>query len=243
MGEGATRPVSVLWAHLGPCWPLRLQDKVLSHLPPGQAERALRYHRWQDIQAFLLGRLLLTEARKRAGLPTRLDEMTWSRTGRPALPGPGDFNISHAGAIVACALSMTSTVGLDVEHLRPGLRLADLLPVLSTRERILVARSVTPLQTALRFWCQKESITKAEGGGMTVSPLPDCSSQPVFYAGRQWSTLSKQRGTYTWSCASEGLAPLHIVLARCRFSLEASSSKRGNQDHSVYSRWHETAAF
>lgn len=216
MGEGAGRPISVLWAHLGPCWPLGRRDEVLSRLPPRQAERATRYHRWQDVQAFLLGRLLLTEARKRAGLPTRLDEMTWGRTGRPALPGPGDFNISHAGEIVACAFSMKGAIGIDLDLVRPGMALTDLLPALSLAERGLVLAAPIPLRTALRFWCRKEAIAKAAGSGIAGPSLPDCSSHPVSYAGRQWSVAGGQRGGYAWALAWEAGHARSLTLARYR---------------------------
>lgn len=178
------------WASNTAPWPHDLLNRLASSLPPCHAAGALRFHRWQDRQARILGRLLLRAVLRRAGQPCDLTRMVWSLEGRPSLPECGDFNLSHSGGLVLCGWIARGRIGVDVETDHPGLRLADLEPSMSLAERQLIKAAAAPMQEAVRLWTAKEAVCKADGCGITVAPLPDCSNNVVRFRGRSWAVRS-----------------------------------------------------
>ncbi|WP_051966786.1 4'-phosphopantetheinyl transferase family protein [Kitasatospora mediocidica] len=143
--------------------------------------------------------------------------------GRPTLPGTGlEVSISHAGDLVAVAVTAVGPVGIDVEHIDPELSTADLLPhVLSE-----VEREASAVDTGFgfhRMWTRKEAVLKATGDGLRV-PLsglgvsaPDAEPRLLFLDG---STRPVERfvmadldagAGYAASIAVIGAGPVRFV--------------------------------
>lgn len=105
-------------------------DAAMAQLPArlsaGEAARYRRFARPERARQFLVGRVLLRQlAGQLLGLPPAAFEVTE----RPALApllrlagGQGSvpfFSLSHSGPWVACAVSATTALGLDIEVIDP----------------------------------------------------------------------------------------------------------------------------
>jgi 4'-phosphopantetheinyl transferase len=106
-------------------------------------------------------------------LRTRPAALTWipGRYAKPELAPPWSglhTSLSHSGDLIAVAISTDRPVGVDIQHLVPGLDAA----VLSARffppdEAGYVAAVRDPSARADRFahlWARKEAVVKAAGG-------------------------------------------------------------------------------
>lgn len=182
-----TPAVTIYHAHLGP----RLADEAFAwraaQLPPALTRDLARYLRWQDRQARLYVWLLLRQALLDLGQsPRRLESLTRNPWGRPLLPGGPEFNLSHAGDLVVCALGQGLSLGVDVEQVKP-LDLADFQACFLDAEWRSITGDPDPLDRFYRFWTAKESVAKAEGQGLHL-PLTDIliKDRQAWCQGRPW---------------------------------------------------------
>ncbi|WP_173980334.1 4'-phosphopantetheinyl transferase superfamily protein [Magnetospirillum sp. UT-4] len=129
--------------------------------------------------------------------------------GRPLVVGGDgsrgpDLSLSHSGAWVAAALAGQGRVGVDVETLRPGRDARGIADAwLSQPERRAVAAEGQG--ALLAFWCMREAVAKAIGGGLAEALGLDGAILPE---GRGGSC-----GTSTWVVAHRQAQDLHIALA------------------------------
>lgn len=143
-------------------------ERLLGKLPESMREEILRYRRWEDRHARLLSRLLLLDGLVEAGEARDcLERVRKDSLGRPFLPGGPDFNLSHSGNWVACAVSRRGKVGIDVEALRP-LDLEDFRRIMTIEEWEAVTRSPDPPRAFYAYWTIKESVSKADGRGLSL---------------------------------------------------------------------------
>ncbi len=140
-------------------WPL-LEERVLANIPVPRAQALRRKRDPADRNASLLGLLLLRSARAALGWTTDWQDLVYPGDGKPGLPGPGDFSISHGGTCVACAVARDGAIGLDVEP-EGALAAAALRLVASAAER---ARVEAGALTATALAVAKEAVVKALGG-------------------------------------------------------------------------------
>ena len=141
-------------------------------LSASDRERASRFRFPEDRARFVLGRrLLATLIHECRGTVPQPLELALGEHGRPYLADDPNlaFSISHAGDVVAAALTLSARVGIDVESLDRALKLDALAerifhaPDLA-RFRALPA-DVRP-RAFFRAWTGKEAILKAEGVGL-----------------------------------------------------------------------------
>jgi len=116
-------------------------------------------------------------------------------TGRPYLQNAPnlDFNLSHSGNIVLCAIlrkgkNPSNRVGVDVELIQSD-RTAERIPALCARyfsaaeERQVISEDDVDIPAFYRIWTGKESIVKYTGAGIgDISPKLDSTDEK--YAGR-----------------------------------------------------------
>lgn len=149
------------------CWP-----RFASLLDAGERERAARFlferHRRQFVAAHALKRLMLSAAAGATGPADWTFEA--GAHGKPKLTGKRGphFNISHCEGLVACAVSETVEIGVDVERLeRPApLELAG--HYFAAAECTLLS-ALPQAQRPLgffRLWTLKEAYIKATGLGL-----------------------------------------------------------------------------
>ncbi len=139
---------------------------ILDRQPAARRSDALRRRRIG--QRFLL-RLLLGAY---LGVPGRDVELARSAAGKPelneALRASGlNFNLSHAGALLAIAIAGDTPIGIDIEPSARPLRAAALARRwFSTEEANLVDRCSDEAgrTECLRRWSVREAVIKAQGG-------------------------------------------------------------------------------
>jgi 4'-phosphopantetheinyl transferase len=157
-------------------------------LPVSMKERLLRFVRWQDAQASLLGKLLLLEGLKAAGaVNARLHDIRYDQYKRPYLEGGPGFNISHSGNLVACIVTTGSRqVGIDVELIRP-LEIDHFRKQWNEHEWLHIITAEDECRCFYSQWTKKEAVIKADGRGLHI-PLRNIHLSPyaATLEGKTW---------------------------------------------------------
>ncbi len=156
-------------------------------LTPEQQERNSKYVRWQDRQANLYGKMLLIEASLSFGLNDEiLKKVRVAKYGCPYYHDSIDFNISHAGSYVLCAIGSNMRVGVDIEPIRK-IELIDFKTTMNDLQWSKIKYSNNPYETFFRYWTIKESIVKADGRGLSLELNKiDIFDNRVCYDGKTW---------------------------------------------------------
>jgi 4'-phosphopantetheinyl transferase len=160
---------------------------ALSRLPADLQPKILRYRRWEDAHAALLGKLLLLSALKEIGSPAILEQLLYSPQAKPYFAGGPHFNISHSGNRVVCGLSTTGRIGLDIELVKP-LSFDDFQTQFTPNEWSAIRESPDPIAAFYRFWTAKESLIKADGRGLGIPllELDVTDYRPIRLDGATW---------------------------------------------------------
>jgi 4'-phosphopantetheinyl transferase len=138
------------------------EARWLRELPDEKREVIRRTRFARGRVASLAGLQLLKRGMQEFGFDDfELRTVSFPRGGKPRCALPVDFNISHSGDLVACALSDESNVGVDVEKLR-DIRIEAFQRFLSARERAWVGDDG---RRFLKLWTQKEAVVKGDGRG------------------------------------------------------------------------------
>ena len=160
---------------------------LLGQLPPALQQKPLRFRRWEDAHANILGKHLLRQALENAGYPAGLEHLRYTPEDKPWLDGGPHFNISHSGNRVVCLLSTKGRVGIDIELLHP-IGFEDFQTQFTPKEWLAIRSSASPTDMFFRFWTAKESLIKADGRGLGIPLLQlDVSEyQPITLDGTTW---------------------------------------------------------
>jgi len=130
--------------------------------------RIRRYHRWQDRQAGLFGKLLLQEGLREYGYhDVSLDHLSYNPFGRPFLNLPVDFNISHSHGYVICSMTKRGRVGIDIEKIR-AIDLSDFQRYVTLKEWNNIQKALSPYERFYEYWTMKESVIKGDGSGLSI---------------------------------------------------------------------------
>lgn len=150
-----------------------LQSKRLcEHLPANMVEKAGRFRRWQDAQAYLMGKFLLINGLKAFGIGSDiLHQMQYTEYNRPYLPLSIDFNISHAGRYIVCAISEQFRIGIDIEEIQ-DIDIEEFAAQFTGEELSAILASNNKHATFFSYWTIKEAVIKADGRGLSI-PLQD----------------------------------------------------------------------
>ena len=185
-------------------------EQVLRHsLERDQAAPLARIDRLRqpaDRLRSMLGHLLLRYLLRAAGV-TDAPQIELGPYGKPHLrpPVPLEFNVSHAGQWVVCALAPTA-VGIDIERVRAiDLRIAERYFQPGEYAALLARAPEQRPAYFFRLWTAKEAYVKALGLGLRrdfasfgVAPLSDPSmpvqplalTYPAFSEGYQLALCS-----------------------------------------------------
>jgi len=174
--------------HVWYCWTAQclqrgLADYYRSLLSAEERARLLRFH-----FEYLQHEYLVTRALCRITLSRywQMHPSDWrfrvNAYGRPEIDMPGDsaplrFNLSNARSLVACAITRSADVGVDVEETdRPGETVGIADHFFSPAE-VMALQAQPPERQRQRFfeyWTLKESYIKARGMGLSI-PLEQFS--------------------------------------------------------------------
>jgi 4'-phosphopantetheinyl transferase len=187
---------------------------------PGRRERASRYRVEADAIRCLAAEALLFDALEATcGIDRTAVRFSTTPSGKPCLVSHPSvqFNLSHSGSWVMCALH-TRPVGVDVEQPRPtGVPAAE--QFMSPAELACYGASPPDERRGVyfRLWTLKESVLKAAGTGfafdprrMTVSLDVDpvtVSEAPGAAPGSRWQPyeLPMPSGAFAAVCVEEPL--------------------------------------
>lgn len=144
----------------------------LQKMPEAIQTQALRFVRWQDKHANLLGKTLLRECLVKHGYPPDcLKKISYTEYNRPFIDGAIDFNISHSGNYVVCAINAVGRIGVDIERMKP-LQIEEFKDCMTFEEWRTVQEAPGHLEKFYELWTLKESVIKGDGRGLSL-PLPD----------------------------------------------------------------------
>lgn len=164
-----------------------------SVLTPDERDRADRFRFAEDRIRWARARARTREIlAARTGVPAR--EVTWREGphGKPELEGSGGlhFNLSHAGPLLAVALSTGGAVGVDIEVVEPLSDMERVAARVFSDEEWEPAGSLgdaARLRYFYRLWTLKEAVLKYLGTGLSLSPtavaLHPMAERPPFVRG------------------------------------------------------------
>lgn len=181
--------VTILYTIFNQHLPGNMLNHYLNLLPPDIKVKNQRYCRWQDCHSHLFGKLLLLTGLKEYGFTDKiLNQIKYNQYSRPFIDGNIDFNISHSGGFVICAIGKFIRLGVDVEKIR-NINIPDFFNTLSNVQIEKIEKSKTKLLDFFKYWTIKESVIKADGRGLTI-PLSEilinenevlCNSKIWYY--------------------------------------------------------------
>lgn len=148
----------------------------LRQLPETLQQKINRYRRWQDQHASLLSYSLLRKVLILHGYPQDcLTQLQQEPHGRPFIDNTIDFNISHSGEYVVCAIASHIRLGIDVEFIRP-IEVIDFKNYMTDYQWQDIMQPTISLDKFFDYWTIKESVMKADGRGLLI-PLKDIHTQ------------------------------------------------------------------
>lgn len=143
---------------------------LIKKFPSNFQDRLLKYRRWQDCQASVLGRLLLKYGTKQF-FKYSLDynNISYSKSFKPFLSNHNiSFNISHSGLIVLCALTIEEDIGIDIEKIDKNINITDFKNQMTDYEYQSIIISKNQTNAFYNWWTQKEAVVKLLGGGLSI---------------------------------------------------------------------------
>jgi 4'-phosphopantetheinyl transferase len=150
-------------------------DYFRSQLSPEEVSRADRFRFVHLRESFVIAhgvlRGLLADY-----LGARPDEVSfcYNEQGKPRLADVGArlrFNLSHSGALAACAFALDCDLGVDIEEIRQMTDLFDIARRFFSADECADLES-TPVEERegafFNCWTRKEAYIKAVGGGLSI---------------------------------------------------------------------------
>jgi 4'-phosphopantetheinyl transferase len=145
---------------------------------------AAERERWQRflvegarLQHLVARALVRTTLSRYAGVPEDAWQFEPNRYGRPYVSQPTAFrdlyfNLSHSDGLVACAISKSRHIGVDVENIRRDLDILALAPSVFAPPEVASVRQSPPEDRThyfFSYWTLKEAYIKARGMGLSLA--------------------------------------------------------------------------
>lgn len=162
-------------------------NELLEQVPLQIQSKVLKYRKWQDRQRGLLGKLLLQKGLEWLGEEGfTLSDLKYNIYDRPYFNESIDFNISHSGDYVVCAISKSLRIGVDIEEIQE-IPISDFDLQFSKRELTQIGNSSDRFREFFTFWTKKEAFLKAIGIGLN-SPLNQLEvyNNEILWEGKKW---------------------------------------------------------
>ena len=140
------------------------REKAGQFVFPADRERYIAAH---GLLRTLLGRYL--------GVTPEKIEFSTNAFGKPALvsamhAGSLSFNLAHSGDVIVYAFTLRRKVGIDVEKIRPEIKVMELAMSQFADNEINSLQACAPIERAdafFRGWTRKEAYVKARGEGLS----------------------------------------------------------------------------
>lgn len=182
----------------------------LAELTAEKQQSVQCYRLRDDRLRSLAGLQLLKHALQLMGYSQfRLTELISTEYGKPGIPYPADFSISHSGMLCCCVVTRKGAVGIDVERLR------EVNPQLGKKYLFPDDKLPRDNLTLLRHWTCKEAVLKATGEGLhgnlrAISIIEEDT--------RLFADYHQQRWCLTPLALAEGYVA-HLASAQCPESI------------------------
>ncbi|MFO7557428.1 MAG: 4'-phosphopantetheinyl transferase superfamily protein [Desulfobacterales bacterium] len=203
-------------------WDKKLSNETfenhLKNLPEKLQERICRFHRWQDRQAGLYGKLLLRKALTGCGCSDAcLENLKFTRFGRPFMDHDIDINLSHSGEIAVCAVSKNGRVGIDIEKIKP-VELSGFKKYILPEVWKEIDRSDEKENLFYDYWTMVESSLKADGRGFSL-PIEEMAvnGNAVTLCGKNWYITRLDIGEGYRCCLASSRNEPELSVSEIRF--------------------------
>jgi 4'-phosphopantetheinyl transferase len=142
---------------------------LVKDIPFEMQKQAQKYRRWEDQQAYILGKFLLLHGLEKRGVSNKkiLTDIKYTPHKRPYLELPFDFNITHSHGYVLCAMSDVCRVGIDIEKIQ-SIRIEDFKDHFTEQEFGMINQSPDKDRAFFNYWTIKEAVIKADGRGLAI---------------------------------------------------------------------------
>lgn len=228
--------VTILYTRFDDHLPENKFNEFLNLLPNDQSERNRRFVRWQDRHSHLLGRMLLKTGLEMHGFKEScLGDLNYCKFNRPYLKDNIDFNISHSGCYVICAIGEEVKLGIDVEKIY-GVEFKDFKKVMTSEQWEEINHSECPSRAFFQYWTIKESVIKADGRGLSI-PLQELhvKENMVVYDNSTWHLHQLSIDSEYCACLATNVENVDISLKYIDFFGENELKRRretgnGNQE-------------
>ena len=134
--------------------------------------------------ASLTGLYLLKTALQHLELPFKLLDVIYNDrdASKPRFAHGPDFNISHSGQFVVCALSQHGQLGIDIERIRAirGMPFARYL-----NEEVCTVSETDPVPF-FNLWSKKEAVAKTRGEGIKALSRIEVNGEQADYQEQNW---------------------------------------------------------
>ncbi|MEO6637125.1 MAG: 4'-phosphopantetheinyl transferase superfamily protein [Ginsengibacter sp.] len=150
----------------------RLEDHLYNYfftkIPPFLQDEISKFRNWEDRQHRVFGKLLLIKGLDILGLSDySINRLRFTNLKRPYFDESMDFNISHSGKYVVCAISTSAKIGIDIEEIKE-IPLTDFTDQFSTDEMKNISNADNSMHSFYSLWTKKEAFLKAIGTGLYV---------------------------------------------------------------------------
>lgn len=146
-------------------------DLIAKYLPRFSTDfqyKITKYRRWQDAQLSLLGRVLLVKGMAQMNGVFDNSDLKYNAFNKPYFDSSDvNFNISHSGKVVVCALTYLGDIGIDIEKIEP-IKVSDFKSQMTNNEWESVNNSKDIERSFFLYWSQKEAVIKAHGKGLII---------------------------------------------------------------------------
>lgn len=193
--------------------------KYLTLLPEKFQKRIKRYRNRNDQVRSIIGKVLLYKGLRAFGLENDvLKGLKTDQYSRPYIDEAIDFNISHSGKYVACGLTRSGRVGLDIEMFEP-INTDDYIEFFDEGIKHNILEAEDKIIAFYKYWAMVEAVLKANGSGMHI-PIADVKldNNSVVLNDTVWCTQEVAIGkNLVCQCATQIQSP-EIVMKRWSYN-------------------------
>jgi 4'-phosphopantetheinyl transferase len=162
-------------------WTQQELSGKLTLLPERFRLQSMRKRQWIDRQLTISGKLLLLWLLKERKSALTLEGIKTTSYQRLYFEDGPDFNIAHSGNMVACCMTDTGRVGIDIEAVKE-IDLSDFTDYFTPNEWKRIGGCPNVFDVFYDFWTRKEAVLKAIGTGLhTPLSAVDVSGESLLY--------------------------------------------------------------
>ena len=167
---------------------LQKLESYVNSLPAHMIKKAGQFKYIEDVQRYVLGKILLSKAMKFFDLEFSLDLIKYTRYNRPYFEFRFDFNISHSEDLIVCIASIENRVGVDIEAIK-NIEIDYYNNIFDTCVWNSIVQSDNSLECFYHYWTIHEAVLKVQGSGLPkVDKISYYNSQITYYEEVPWFT-------------------------------------------------------